>query len=157
MKLRQSALTITPAFGFSLIELMIALAIAAVLAAIAIPMYQKQVQKSRRTDARTAVLDLAGREERYLSVSSGYTNVPTNLGYGTAFPVTVGSGYYQLNVTVSAVGVNPPTYVVFAVPVAGSQQLKDLQCQYFSVDNTGLQFSSATGAGGTNTASTCWQ
>ena len=162
MKPRHFALTGTPASGFSLIELMIALAIAAILAAIAIPMYQKQVQKSRRTDARTAVLDLAGREERYLSVQASYTNVPANLGYapvGSAatFPITIGSGYYQLTVTVPAVvAPNPPTYVVSALAIAGSQ-LKDLQCQYFSVDNTGLQFSSATGAGGANTAATCWQ
>jgi type IV pilus assembly protein PilE len=163
MKLRQFAAVVTPCSGFTLIELMITLGIAAILAAIAIPMYQKQVQQSRRTDARTAVLDLAGREERYLSVSASYTNVPANLGYapvgsGNTFPVVVGSGYYQLTVTVPAVvAPNPPTYVVSSVPVAGSPQLKDLQCQYFSVDNTGKQFSSATGAGGTDTSSTCWQ
>jgi type IV pilus assembly protein PilE len=163
MKLRQITNAVPPCAGFTLIELMITLAIGAILAAIAIPMYQKQVQQSRRTDARTAVLDLAGREERYLSVSASYTNVPSNLGYapvggGGAFPVVVGSGYYQLTVAVPAVvAPNPPTYVVSAVPVAGSPQLKDLQCQYFSVDNTGKQFSSATGAGGTDTSSTCWQ
>jgi type IV pilus assembly protein PilE len=163
MKLRQIAAAVTPSSGFSLIELMVALAIGAILAAISIPMYQKQVQKSRRTDARTAVLDLAGREERYLSVSASYTNVPSNLGYapvggGGAFPMTIGSGYYQLTVAVPAVvAPNPPTYVVSAVPVAGSSQLKDLQCQYFSVDNTGKQFSSATGAGGADTSATCWQ
>lgn len=162
MKRRQSSAVVTPSSGFTLIELMIVLAIGAILAAIAIPMYQKQVQKSRRTDARTAVLDLAGREERYLSVSSSYTNVPSNLGYapvggGGAFPITIGSGYYQLTVTVPAVvAPNPPTYTVSAVAIAGSQ-LKDLQCQYFSVDNTGKQFSSATGAGGADTSATCWQ
>jgi type IV pilus assembly protein PilE len=163
MKLRQFPLTAASSSGFSLIELMIVLGIGAILAAIAIPLYQKQVQTSRRTDARTAVLDLAGREERYLSVSASYTNVPSNLGYaavgaGTAFPIIVGSGYYQVSVTVPAVvAPNPPTYVVSAVPVAGSPQLKDLPCQYFSVDNTGKQFSSATGAGGADTSSTCWQ
>jgi type IV pilus assembly protein PilE len=161
MKLRQLTVVVTPSSGFSLIELMIALGIGAILAAISIPMYQKQVQHSRRTDARTAVLDLAGREERYLSVQASYSNLPVNLGYGiagSAFPMTVGSGYYQLSVTVPAVvPPAPPTYVVWAVPVAGSPQLKDLQCQYFSVDNTGKQFSSATGAGGTDTSSICWQ
>jgi type IV pilus assembly protein PilE len=163
MKLRQFANAVTPSAGFTLIELMITLGIGAILAAIAIPMYQKQVQTSRRTDARTAVLDLAGREERYLSVSASYTNLPSNLGYapvgaGTAFPIVVGSGYYQVTVTVPAVvAPNPPTYVVSAVPVAGSPQLKDLPCQYFSVDNTGKQFASATGAGGVDTSATCWQ
>jgi type IV pilus assembly protein PilE len=147
--------------GFSLIEVMIAVSIVAILAAIAFPMYTKQVQHSRRVDARTAVLDIAGREERYLSTSSAYTTSPANLGYTGAatFPMTVGSGYYQVNVAVAA-AVPPlgPTYTVFATPVAGSPQLNDLACQYFSVTNTGAQFSSASSTGaGANTASTCWQ
>lgn len=161
MKPRQFIPGISPSAGFTLVELMIALAIVAILAAIAVPMYSKQVQKSRRVDARTAVLDLAGREERYLSTAGSYTNVPANLGYSAAFPLPIGSGYYQINVTTTA-GVaatnTPPGYTVFATPVAGSTQLKDLQCQYFSVDNKGTQFSSANIAGGgADTSSTCWQ
>jgi type IV pilus assembly protein PilE len=163
MKPRNPAFAASPCQGFTLIELMIAIAIGAILIAIAIPMYTRQVQQSRRVDARTAVLDLAGREERYLSVSSSYTTSPANLGYatgaGATFPMVVGSGYYQVNVTVTA-AVPPlgPTYTVFATPVAGSSQLQDTQCQYFSVTNTGAQFSSANIAGGgANTASTCWQ
>src|ERR1700729_2415444 len=144
MKLRQIISSYRRSAGFTLVELMIALTIIAVLASIAVPMYSKQVQKSRRVDARTAVLDLAGREERYLSLAGGYTIVPAQLGFAAAFPVVVGAGYYQLNVNVPAVapGVQP-TYTVFATVVAGSNQVKDLQCQYFSVDNTGKQFSSA--------------
>ncbi|MGH8231529.1 MAG: type IV pilin protein [Steroidobacteraceae bacterium] len=149
--------------GFSLIELMVALAIIAILAAIAIPMYTKQVQHSRRVDARSAVLDVAGREERYLTVAGSYAATWTQLGYNSAAATTtalpVGSGYYQVVATpVAAVPPNtPPSYTVAATPVAGSPQLKDGACQYFSVDSTGKQFSSATGAGGTDTSSTCWQ
>jgi type IV pilus assembly protein PilE len=161
MKLRNLSYATGPWSGFTLIELMVALAIVAILAAIAVPMYTKQVQHSRRVDARTAVLDIAGREERYLSVSSSYTNLPANLGYtaAAAFPMTVGSGYYQVNVTVVAAAPPlGPTYTVFATPVAGSSQLNDVACQYFSVTNTGAQFSSASSTGsGANTASTCWQ
>jgi type IV pilus assembly protein PilE len=161
MKPRNFSFATRPWSGFSLIELMIAVAIVAILAAIAFPMYTKQVQHSRRVDARTAVLDIAGREERYLSTNSSYTNSAANLGYtgAAAFPMTVGSGYYQGNVTVTA-AVPPlgPTYTVFAIPVAGSPQLNDLACQYFSVTNTGAQFSSASSAGGgANTAAICWQ
>jgi type IV pilus assembly protein PilE len=163
MKVRYCLSAIRQSSGFSLIELMIALAIGAILIAIAVPMYTKQVQHSRRVDARTAVLDIAGREERYMSVQSSYTNVPANLGYAAAgpatFPMTVGSGYYQANVTVVAAAAPlPPTYKVFATPVAGSSQLKDTQCQYFSVDSTGKQFSSASiGGGGADTSAVCWQ
>ncbi|HEY1725272.1 MAG TPA: type IV pilin protein [Steroidobacteraceae bacterium] len=149
--------------GFSLIELMIALAIAAILAAIAIPMYTKQVQHSRRVDARTAVLDAAGREERYLSTSGSYATLWSQIGFNSAAATTaalaVGSGYYQITIatTAAVAPATPPTYTVAATPVAGSPQLKDTQCQYFSVNSTGKQFSSATGAGGTDTSSVCWQ
>ncbi len=135
---------------------MIALTIIAVLAAIAIPMYSKQVQKSRRVDARTAVTDLAGREERYLSTAGSYTSVAANLGY-SALPVVVGSGYYTLSVTVPVVAAGvQPTYTAIATVGAGSTQIADGACQYFSVDNTGKQFSSATNAGGADTSTTCW-
>jgi type IV pilus assembly protein PilE len=151
-----------PSSGFTLIELMIAVAIGSILIAIAVPMYAKQVQHSRRVDARTAVLDIAGREERYLSLQSSYTTVPANLGYSATapnFPMSVGSGYYTANVAITAgVPPAPPTYTVFAQAIAGTSQAKDTPCQYFSVDSTGKQFSSANVAGGgADTSSTCWQ
>ena len=49
--------------GFTLVELMVTLVVAAILATIAIPAYQNQIRESRRTEAKTALLDLAGREE----------------------------------------------------------------------------------------------
>ncbi|MGH8232476.1 MAG: type IV pilin protein [Steroidobacteraceae bacterium] len=149
--------------GFTLIELMIALTITAILAAISIPMYQRQVQHSRRVDARTAVLDAAGREERYLSTAGSYATTWAQLGFNSASatttPLTVGSGYYQMTATstVAAPPNTPPAYTVAATPVGGSPQLKDTQCQYFSVTSTGQQFSSDTGAGGTDTSATCWK
>ncbi len=50
--------------GFTLIELMVTIMVAAILAAIAVPSYTSQIRKSRRTEARNAVLDAAAREER---------------------------------------------------------------------------------------------
>jgi len=157
MKPREITFTHTRSSGFTLVELMVAVTVIAVLAAIAVPTYTKQVQKSRRVDARTAVTDLAGREERYLTTAGAYTNVAANLGYA-ALPVVVGSGYYQLSVNVPAVAAGvQPTYTVIATVVAGSSQLKDGACLYFSVDNTGRQFSSANiGGGGADTSITCW-
>src|SRR6202162_3791474 len=157
MKLREIISSDRRSRGFTLVEVMIVVTIIALLASIAIPMYSKQVQKSRRVDARTAVTDLAGREERYLTTAGAYTNVAANLGYA-ALPVVVGSGYYQLSVNVPAVAAGvQPTYTVIATVVAGSSQLKDGACLYFSVDNTGRQFSSANiGGGGADTSITCW-
>jgi type IV pilus assembly protein PilE len=73
--------------GFTLIELMIVVVIATILISIAVPSYMQQIRQSRRTEAKTALLDAAGREERYFSTNgSSYTNVATQLGYN-AFPV----------------------------------------------------------------------
>jgi len=48
-------------FGFTLIELMVTVAIVTILATIAVTSYTSQIQKSRRTEAKSALLDLAGR------------------------------------------------------------------------------------------------
>ena len=148
--------------GFTLIELMVVVVIATILVSIAVPSYMSQIRESRRTDARTALLDLAGREESYNASMNAYTNVAANLGYA-AFPATIGSGYYQITVVcVAAYGAalacdpnaNAPTgpsYYLTATPVAGSSQASDGQCTSFSVDSLGNQFST-----GTATTQTCW-
>ncbi|MGH8219198.1 MAG: type IV pilin protein [Steroidobacteraceae bacterium] len=142
--------------GFTLVELMIVIVIATILISVAIPAYTSQTRKSRRTEAKTAVLDLASREERYFSTNNQYTTDPTLLGYaalgsGATFPQSAGS-YYQITVAVpdpSWAG-GGPSYLVTATPSAGSQQLQDAQCTSFSVTQTGSQ--AATGTLG----NACW-
>jgi type IV pilus assembly protein PilE len=134
---------VTASAGFTLIELMVTIVIATVLATIAIPSYQAQIRKSRRTDAKTALLDLAGREERYNSTHNQYSSTPTDLGYA-AFPATVGSNYYQININVCAgplpCTTNAATGAFFsATAVAQSPQTKDAQCLNFTLDSTGAQ------------------
>lgn len=141
--------------GFSLIELMVVVAIATILAVIAIPAYNNQIRKSRRTEAKTAIMDLAAREERYYATQSTYSNDGVALQYGAAFPVSTGNYY---TITVNAM--NPPTanaagtYTLWVVPAAGSQQLKDTSCQKFIVDQTGKQTSLDNT--GTDSTTTCW-
>ncbi len=141
--------------GFTLIELMVTVAIVAILATIAAESYSSQVQKSRRTDARSALLDIAGREEKLYSVTNGYSSIPSDVGYpggvaGASF--TVGINYYQVSIaaTNAAPGV-PATYTITAVPVPGGLQANDSQCQSLSVNQLGVQSST-----GTATAATCW-
>jgi len=140
--------------GFTLVELMIVVAIATILLAIAVPSYQVYIRQSRRTEAKSAVLDLAGREERFFSTNgANYTNVATSLGY-TAFGIPIGNGYYQLAVSTPASTPNPPaapSYSITATPVAGQSQVNDTQCTSFSVDSSGVQFST-----GTATSTYCW-
>lgn len=147
--------------GFTLIELMVTIVVAAILIAIAVPSYTVQTRKARRTEAKTALLDLAAREERYNSTNSVYTSVPGNLGYTGPWPVKVGSGYYQIGVCVNSALANCPgidtmtgaTFVLTAQPVPGTSQAADTQCASFTLDNTGLQKVTGTSAA---TPSDCW-
>jgi len=152
----EKVLRAKPEPGFTLVEMLIVLVIATILISIAIPMYTTETQKSRRTEAKTAVLDLASREERYFSTNNQYTNDPTLLGYaavgsGATFPQSTGT-YYQITVTTPdpAWAGGGPSYIITATPSAGSPQLQDAGCTSFSVTQTGSQ--TATGTLG----NACW-
>jgi type IV pilus assembly protein PilE len=133
--------------GFTLIELMVTIVIGAILISIAGPAYLTQIRKSRRTEAKTAILDLASREERLFSTTNTYSADPATLGY-TAFGIPIGGGYYQLTVTAPAAA-NPPTYTLTATAI--NSQLKDTACQKFMVDQTG-KLTSQNSAGTDSTA-----
>jgi type IV pilus assembly protein PilE len=156
----------TRSAGFTLIELMVVVVVATILLSIAIPSYMSQVRQSRRVDAKTAILDLAGREESYFSTSgSQYSATPADLGYSVAWPAPVApNNYYTVTVCTSSNpcgtpnqnpnGPQPPWYYIVAVPAAASSQLGDTPCQQFGVDSTGYQWS--LDGGGANTTTTCW-
>ena len=76
--------------GFSLIELMIALAIVAILAAIALPSYRQYVIRSHRRAAQTSMVDIANREQQYFAANRAYADVAT-LGY--VLPTDVDANY----------------------------------------------------------------
>ncbi len=153
--------------GFTLVELMIVVVIGAILLSIAVPAYTSSLRKTRRADAKTGLLDLAGREERFLTTNpAGYTTTPTDLGIpgiGAGNPIGTGQYYY-----VSAICITPansasvcppsalpgPSFVITALPMAGTTQAGDTQCTGFIVDSGGGQFVSA---GSTLTAPQCWQ
>lgn len=142
--------------GFTLVELIVTMVIAAILAAIAIPAYSNYVRKAHRVEAKNAVLNIASLEERWFSTNNSYTDDPTKLGYvgtaGTAF--TVGSAYY--NVLVAKVDATSSTtlatYTITATAIGN--QVKDTPCQTFTVTSQGTQ--SAADAASAATTSTCW-
>jgi type IV pilus assembly protein PilE len=139
--------------GFTLVELMVTVVVASILFAIAIPTYTSQIQKSRRTDARSALLDLAGREERFLSVSTTYTATATQLGY-TAFGQPIGSGYYQLTVAAPDPGFTGtgPSFVATATAIGS--QTKDTSCATMTVNQIGQHQSKDSNSADSST--TCW-
>lgn len=149
-----------PEAGFTLIEVMVTLVIIAILTAVALPQYSSYVMKSRRVDAKNALLDLASRQERHLAVNNAYTSDASRLGYGTGatFPVTVAAGgtnYYTLSVpTVTAGSATAlPTFVATATP-ANSQQ-RDTRCYTFRINSLGVK-SNVDSGGAALTDPSCW-
>jgi type IV pilus assembly protein PilE len=140
-----------PQAGFTLVELLIAVVISGVLVAIAVPSFSNYIMQGRRPDAKTGLLDLAAREERYYTVHNSYTAVASNLGYGStaSFPMNVGSGPdYQLAVTSPAGTTAGSAFTITATPI--NAQASDA-CGTYSLNNLGLQ--TVSGSPG---ASSCW-
>lgn len=142
--------------GFTLIEMLVTIVIGATLLSIAVPAYRSQIRKSRRTDAKTALLDLAAREERLFTTTNAYSTTPSAIGYGATpdqFPVVVGSGYYQVAAVAPA---GPPAaFTLVATPVAGQGQDQDTDCASFTVDQTGNQ--SSLNSTNADSTATCWR
>ena len=135
--------------GFTLVELMVTVLVVSILASIAVPTYTAQIRKSRRTEARTALLDAAAREERFYATNNFYTVTGSDLGYSTTWPAPVGSSYYSLTATCTGGKTPCPDYTLTATAI--NSQTRDLARLTLSLNQLGLQ--SATGAGG---ATTCW-
>lgn len=108
--------------GFTLIELMITVAIIAILAAIAFPAFDSQTRKSNRAAAQAAMMDIAAREQQYLMSSRQYASALTDLSYAT--PAEVSKWYGDPVITVDNAA-TPPTWSIKATPISGSKQEKD--------------------------------
>ena len=142
--------------GFTLVELMVVVVITAILASIAVPAYTSSMRKSRRTEAKTTIMDLAAREERFFATQQMYTTSTSALNYGSgALPVSIGTYYSITEIDSSAPTSSAPgTYKLYIMPSAGSPQLQDSSCQTFMVDQTGKQ--SSQDGSGNDTSTTCW-
>lgn len=138
-----------PAAGFTLIEIMIVVAIVAILLLIALPSYQESMLKARRSDAKSGLLDMANRQERLLLDRSTYTLDMTDLGF-SADPMITEESHYSIDAAACAGGTIATCYVLTATPRSGSPQARDSKCTSFIQDSTGAK--TATGS----QASECW-
>ena len=137
--------------GFSLIELMITVAIIAILAAIAYPSYTNHVMKSRRADGREMLMRVAAAQERYYTRLNAYTNTLAHLGLASGASE---NGYYVISsaaVAVGAGGTAPATqqsYLLTATPQAAQAADK---CGNLTLNNVGTRDRS-----GDDTNGRCW-
>ena len=142
--------------GFTLLELVIALAIVAVLASIATPAYRGYILRANRSDGRAALLALAAAQEKFYLQCNVYTAIldvahentcsPPSLRFAT----TSERGYYMLEVT----GADASAWTATATAVSGTPQARDRACWMLRLDSTGARTSSASdGAPG---EASCW-
>ncbi len=145
--------------GFTLIELMITVAIIAILASVAYPGYIKQVQKSRRADAKVALSEAAQRQERYFMANRSYASSLGSAAGGLNYTTTSPEGQYSLSVSVTPAGCNGTSanacsaFTVTAAPATGKAQVTDNPCKSMSIDHRGVK----SAKDNANNASTvCW-
>ena len=123
--------------GFNLTELMIVVAIIAILAAIGLPSYRNYARQAKRADAHEGITAMAHLQERFFTDNNRYAANPTDLGYAGNTPAS-NEGFWQLSIpTGSATG-----YTIRAVPSATH---KDADCTQIEQNSLGAK-----------SPTTCW-
>jgi type IV pilus assembly protein PilE len=145
-----ASFSLKPGAGFTLIEMLVVVAIAAVLAGVAYPTFQHAIHKTRRMDAQVALFQLQMAQERYRSDHPSYARL-SELGMATTSPM----GHYSLVVAASSqTGFS-------AQAVASGAQASDTPCRHLQIEVDGLNTRRLSGSDGSvsNDASAnkkCW-
>jgi type IV pilus assembly protein PilE len=128
--------------GVTLIELVIVVAIVALLATIAIPSYRQFLLRSHRAEAKSALLNLAAAQEKFYLQNNTYTDAlddapPDGLGLTT----TTENGHYTIAID------DADTEAFTATATAADGQAQDTHCGTFTIDQAGTR---------TATSDDCW-
>ena len=114
----------------TLVELLIVVAIVAILASAALPSWNSQVQKARRTDARNTLIFVQVEQEKYRADHGSYASSMSALGLGTYNSAS--RDYYNISIVSSS----ETAFVASATPNTNGGQNNDL-CGTFAVDQSG--------------------
>jgi type IV pilus assembly protein PilE len=140
--------------GFTLVELIIALAIVVILATVALPSYHQHVIKSRRADAINSLSMVVQAQERWRSNNASYAQTLDALGIAGTTP----GQHYRLSLT----GVDEPAsfvsgFEVHARPVSGGKQSSDSACgdMFIRVRGGNLLYGD-TNPATTSASAVCW-
>lgn len=144
--------------GFTLLELMIVVAIVGILASIAYPSYRKYVIRSNRGEAKAALLELAQYMERNFTEANAYNKLPSGTALtSSSLPYTQvpKSGTVNYNIQFKSGSPTASEFVLVAVPTGG--QTAD-DCGSLTINQLGQNGidTSSSGSSGA-TASDCWR
>lgn len=128
--------------GVTLVELMIAVAIVAILTAIAYPSYQRYVARTHRDAAAACMSQVAQRLERFYTANMNYTGAPT-----AALPCQQ-EGNLNLRYTISVSASTASTYTIQAAPTQLQTSTDALSCGTLSITSAGRR---------TPTNNDCWR
>lgn len=138
----------------TLVELMIVLAVAAILSAIAWPVLTEAIHKSRRADGMAALAEIAQAQERWRANNPSFQNTLADLPGARAVSH---DGHYALSLVDGSVG--PTTYTARATVRTGSPQTADARCQVLQLAVAGgnITYSSLASGNAANAApDPCW-
>ena len=143
--------------GFTLIEVMIVVAIIGILSALAYPSYAAYLAKGRRADARVQLASAQQWTERFYSENFNYATDNANNAVSSTFSLQPfssspragdGAAVYTISLTVASTS---QTYTLTAAPISGGAMVTDA-CGSFTLNNTGRR-----GVTGSEALLTCWK